>query len=154
MDSTRPRLRVDCFITLTTPAKLEATPRASLQPAQTCIRLLRCSRFLSLRHQELMRRKSCVRGGGRELGRSSVVPSVFPVPRKHTLRLPNAVLNLNFEAELGLRSTLPSPSSHRCISSAVIRGRAKTTDIMRTESRSKHGLLHECKGRGTVLLSS
>lgn len=146
MNFTRPRRRVDCFITPTTPVRLlEAAPRASLQPAQTCKRLLHCSRFLSLKHQELMRRKSCVRGGGRaELSRTSFIPLVLPVPRQcHQLRLPNTVLNLNFEAELGLRSTQQSsPSSHRCISSATIRGRAKTTDIMRTESRSKHGLLH------------
>lgn len=147
MDSKRPRLRIECFITPTTPSK--PSKEASLQPTQTCIRLLHFSRFLSLKHHELMRRKSCVKGSAL-LSRASLTPfikkttTVWPITRKsHQLRVPYAVLNLNLEAELGLSSPLQQDThGYRSTSSATIRGRGRTVEILRTESRMRHGLLH------------
>lgn len=145
MDSKRPRLHIECFITPTTPSK--PTKEALFQPTQTCIRLLHFSRYLSLRHHELMRRKSCVKDTSTQLSRTSLTPFIkktSPITRKsHKLRVPYAVLNLNLEAELGLSSPLQQDvHRYRSTSSTMIRGRGRTAEILRTESRTKQGLLH------------
>ena len=96
-----------------------------------------------------MRRKSCVKGTTL-LSRTSLTPlikkatTMWPITRKsHQLRVPYAVLNLNLEAELGMSSPVPQDThSYRSTSTAAIRGRGRTAEILRTESRAKHGLLH------------